>query len=448
MIYKSYQYLVDYTNKAGVTHWRCVNFKRKCKGRLSSRNELVLQETSHTCIPDDAANEVRKHFVSAKRRAEETDTSVSAIYAEEIGPLFNQGYDIVTSLPSHRAAKQSLHRIRRKNMGSTQDPTDAAGIFLQDRHLLMNDGRNFLLADDNRGPNDRILVFASEKGKLCLSTCDSFFVDGTFKSSSRQFGQLFVVHAALTSPTEETNTVPAVYALLPNKRQETYDRFFTAVKTKVPGWNPASIMMDFEAAVVQSATNLFPGAKIMGCNYHFNQCLWKHVQSCGLVPAYNENEEIRYHIRMCSALAHIPLEMIDDGWLCIQESTPENQKLQEFYDYFVEQWLDNENIPRVMWNCSGRRHRTNNVSEGWNRRVNALISKNHPNFYSLLKILREDAEYYGHQYDRLILNLGGNRRKKSAIKTDETISKALRKLEVDGNIKSFLTCVAYAQKLQ
>ena len=101
-----------------------------------------------------------------------------------------------------------------------------------------------------------------------------------------------------------------------------------------------------------------------------------------------------------------------------------------------------------MWNCCGRRHRTNNVSEGWNQRINSLISRSHPNVYSLLKTLREDAEYYGHFFDRIALNIDGKKRKKAAVKSDETISKALKKLELDGKLRSFLVSVAYVQKLK
>ena len=336
-----------------MTYWRCVDYKKsKCKGRISTKNNTIVGEATHVCIPDEAATEVRKSVVNAKKRARETDNTISKIYAEEVGPLFNRGYDLVTSLPSHRSAKQSLHRIRRKSVGPTKDPVDSEGIRLEENDLLMNDGKNFLLEDDNRGPKDRILVFASEKGKSALTSCSSFFVDGTFKSSSKQFGQLFIIHADLGSSWKETNTIPAVYALLPNKKRETYDRFFKAVKNNVPGWNPVTLTMDFEMAIIQSAKTLFPEAEIFGCNYHFNQCLWRRVQDCGLAPAYKENEEIRLHIRMCSALAHVPLELIDDAWLSIQESTPEDEKLRVFYDYVVDQWLENEHIQREVWNLS------------------------------------------------------------------------------------------------
>ncbi|XP_066996016.2 cytochrome P450 307a1-like [Anabrus simplex] len=145
----------------------------------------------------------------------------------------------------------------------------------------MNDGGKFLLEDDNRGPKDRILVFASEKGKSALSRCSSFFVDGTFKNSSKQFGQLFIIHADHGSSWEETITIPAVYALLPNKKRETYASFFEAVKNNAPGWNPVTRIMDFEIAIVQSAKTLFPQAEIFGCNYHFDQCLWSQYFEMG-----------------------------------------------------------------------------------------------------------------------------------------------------------------------
>ena len=72
--------------------------------------------------------------------------------------------------------------------------------------------------------------------------------------------------------------------------------------------------------------------------------------------------------------------------------------------------------------CIRDRQRTNNVSEGWNQRINSLISRSHPNVYSLLKTLQENAEYYGHFFDRIALNIDGKERKKAAVKSDETLS--------------------------
>jgi hypothetical protein len=45
----------------------------------------------------------------------------------------------------------------------------------------------------------------------------------------------------------------------------------------------------------------------------------------------------------------------------------------EFFDYFVEQWLENEEIPVVLWSCYHRRRRTNNAEGGWNNNVNITL---------------------------------------------------------------------------
>jgi len=44
---------------------------------------------------------------------------------------------------------------------------------------------------------------------------------------------------------------------------------------------------------------------------------------------------------MCSALAYIPNYDIDEGWINIMRNTPDNDNLKIFYDYFIEQWLEN-----------------------------------------------------------------------------------------------------------
>lgn len=111
---------------------------------------------------------------------------------------------------------------------------------------------------------------------------------------------------------------------------------------------------------------------------------------------------------MCSALAHILLDMFDEGyvrWLCIHNT--------QNYDYFIDHWtttmftLDNEHMPRKMWNCSGRQYRsdrtsrwncsgrryccsdrTNNISVpkvGWNQRINSSVSQTHPNIWLLVQ---------------------------------------------------------------
>lgn len=67
----------------------------------------------------------------------------------------------------------------------------------------MADGQNFLLADNQDG--DRILICASPATKTMLKLHKIIFMDGTFKSVSKQFSQLNTIHVDLGSTESETN---------------------------------------------------------------------------------------------------------------------------------------------------------------------------------------------------------------------------------------------------
>ena len=133
----------------------------------------------------------------------------------------------------------------------------------------------------------------------------------------------------------------------------TYVNLFTQIKNWCPEWNPQCIKMDFETAVLKAVQVVLPNTEISGCNFHYNQCLWRKIQEIGLSVLYKDNKEIKQICRMCSALSLIPIEFIDEAWIIITENAPTNDKLWMFLDYFVEQWQDNRNLPIQIWNVYG-----------------------------------------------------------------------------------------------
>ncbi|KAL4148454.1 hypothetical protein QTP88_002693 [Uroleucon formosanum] len=56
------------------------------------------------------------------------------------------------------------------------------------------------------------------------------------------------------------------------------------------------------------------------------------------------------------------------------------------------QWLENEIMFKNIWNCYQKRHRTNNVVEGWNSRLKKQINRPRPTFLALYKCLKLEAE--------------------------------------------------------
>ncbi|GFW61777.1 uncharacterized protein TNCV_1471001 [Trichonephila clavipes] len=108
----------------------------------------------------------------------------------------------------------------------------------------------------------------------------------------------------------------------------------------------------------------------------------------GLAKEYKENEDIRNVCTLISELAYLP---IDDAWSIVCENAFSIDKLTPFIDYFVEQWMDNTNMPIKVWNVYGQHHKTNSV-EGWNSKLNAITGGNQSNVYLLVKILKEETQ--------------------------------------------------------
>jgi hypothetical protein len=128
--------------------------------------------------------------------------------------------------------------------------------------------------------------FSSSLGKIvniCLEPELLFFLDGTFKSCPRQFAQLYSLHVDLGSTSHDNYIYPVLFALLPDKKETAYS-LLTLLKNWCVFWLPKIIKVDFEAAVISAINKVFAGSVITGCNFHFNQCLWRQITkywSCG-----------------------------------------------------------------------------------------------------------------------------------------------------------------------
>lgn len=90
-----------------------------------------------------------------------------------------------------------------------------------------------------------------------------------------------------------------------DKLQTTYDDIFRLLKDLEPEIKPLHIMFDFERAIINAAKRHFYDAHLHGCNFHFCQCVWRHVQNVGLQTEYANNTLFAHKIKMLMALAFI-----------------------------------------------------------------------------------------------------------------------------------------------
>ena len=76
-----------------------------------------------------------------------------------------------------------------------------------------------------------------------------------------------------------------MYALLPNKQRQSYNRVFSLLKdaamTHGLDLDPATVLCDFVLAIIQALALNFPNSRHRGCYFHFMQAIWRKVQALG-----------------------------------------------------------------------------------------------------------------------------------------------------------------------
>ena len=95
------------------------------------------------------------------------------------------------------------------------------------------------------------------------------------------FFQLYTIHALHNS-----QVIPCVYALLPNKQQLTYTAFLQVLRGAHDNLNLETVLVDFKLAALNALRVTFPDTALQGCLYHLSQCVYRNVQDADLQAQY------------------------------------------------------------------------------------------------------------------------------------------------------------------
>jgi hypothetical protein len=76
------------------------------------------------------------------------------------------------------------------------------------------------------------------------------------------------------------------------------------------------MMMDFENSLRPALQQSMPQIQLVGCYFHFCQCIFRHIKDCGLQRAYNDrNNFLSGWLRKVMALAFLPVdEVLENQW--------------------------------------------------------------------------------------------------------------------------------------
>ena len=159
------------------------------------------------------------------------------------------------------------------------------------------------------GPGtDEILILTTDPFLDFLCKAVRLCGDGTFKAAPKLWTQLYTVQL---HGQKNGYTVPCVFALLPNKRKETYIKLFTQIKSWLEGasqtWEIQFFLSDYEQGAFLAVKEVFPGIGEEGCFFHASKRLDFQVKQLGLMSKYKNYMELRLRVKKLAALSFVPV---------------------------------------------------------------------------------------------------------------------------------------------
>ncbi|CAF1427646.1 unnamed protein product [Adineta steineri] len=236
-------------------------------------------------------------------------------------------------------------------------------------------GARFLLYDSNTvevpyapapASVGRLIIYSSDLQLQILSRSKRVASDGTFQTAANISQQNYII----VGEHEENHTVPVVFCLCESKCYQTYQLIIQVLKINMNNmnllWEPTCWMSDYENALVKAVRKELPRTRLIGCAFHYAQCVHRNIQSHGLQDAYQNNELVRQILRQTMALAYMPSDQIRKLYYDVikaQQNTvlkDFRKNLRNFFKYFESFWLK-----KIHQFCVfGESIRTNNGLEG------------------------------------------------------------------------------------
>ncbi|KAF4527869.1 hypothetical protein B566_EDAN014789 [Ephemera danica] len=297
----------------------------------------------HNHVPDKLNVSTRTAISELKARAKvtmETPANVVATVMQTTSPVV-QG-----NLPNINLLKKCVQRTRNVTQGIPANPSSLFELNIPQQYKETTAGQNFLAFDSGPG-DERILIFATQRGLQCLARSDVWFCDGTFDTAPNLFEQLYSVHCIV-----ENMVIVCAFILLPGKSQHLYDRAFQALHNLRPDMQPKKVLIDFERGAKNALQREFPGIVVKGCNFHFAQCVWRQIQSIpDILRRFKADEDFAVQLKMLISLSFVPSNDVVEKFeemLQFDFFKDNEELLAPLMNYFESTWIGLQTLIEIQ----------------------------------------------------------------------------------------------------
>lgn len=195
--------------------------------------------------------------------------------------------------------------------------------------------------DENQDDTDRLLIFTTENNLEILRKSGTWLADGSF---DRAPGPLYSQFYSFS--VEQHPALPLAFALLKDKKQETYSQLFRNIFDLV-GDSPSKLVIDFEKAVENACKAEIENALkergkpiifIQGCFFHHTTDISKNIRSKCHTSCYGVLHYLRYLAFLPPTLIKPMFEMLKRRNVFNQIVRDENNR-KDLFDYLVRTWI-------------------------------------------------------------------------------------------------------------
>ncbi|XP_069101592.1 uncharacterized protein [Argopecten irradians] len=106
-----------------------------------------------------------------------------------------------------------------------------------------------------------------------------------------------------------------------------------------------TLVADFEKATWAAARVTITGVVIRGCNFHWNQAIWRKVQEVGLQEEYMQKTDVYTTIRRVMALTFVPSDEVENCFNMIRVPEGGNEKMEQLCRYVDRNWIHSQTFP-------------------------------------------------------------------------------------------------------
>lgn len=397
----NHEYWFHRQNTNNVVVWRCCKFTSlKCHARVKTLEDRVLHKfDDHTHEGNRSKSLARKAVGEMKERMNDALSQPSTSQAAVASTLPDH---VLMALPKKETLSRALRRHRTKVASEANDGQMLPPIPTNANFDIPEKYRDLVLHDSLSDTNEpRIIVMGDRTVVDAMMRAKQWLGDGTFKVVPTLFYQLYT-HFVF----DEGVNPAALYCLLPDKTQATYQRLMPVIRNLMPQAAPEVILTDFEMAPMNVLRAAYPAARITGCYFHLTQSVLRKVQELGLKTAYETDETFCQFARCLSALAFVPENDVADAFDELVEDLPQHERIEELVTYFEHSYIRGRRLrgrgerygPCLFsiptWNkrddAGSGLARTTNICEGWHNALQSLFSCQHPTMWTFLDGMSKD----------------------------------------------------------